>query len=151
MLSINYLHEKKFIYRDLKPNNIMIDESKTVYIIDFDRMIDNDNDQHTTDFSLTFAAPEINKNEFTDKNDIYSIGQMIYYIMCEKKYECEAQDNIYEKYGKNEHFVSIYKSCINVEANQRPSISDLLFEFYAIFYQHINKYFRLFNLFIKIL
>lgn len=28
------------IYRDLKPNNVMIDENKTAVLIDFDRLIE---------------------------------------------------------------------------------------------------------------
>ena len=40
MIIIEFLHRKGFVYRDLKPNNIIIDENKTAILIDFDRMIE---------------------------------------------------------------------------------------------------------------
>ena len=56
ILIIEYLHENHFVYRDLKPNNVIIDENKNIYVIDFDRMInidDNPNDEnHTASFTL---------------------------------------------------------------------------------------------------
>ena len=36
MLSIVFLHLNGYIYRDLKPSNIMIDSNKTAILIDFD-------------------------------------------------------------------------------------------------------------------
>ena len=34
-----YLHHNNLIYRDLKPNNMILDHNKTVVFIDFDRML----------------------------------------------------------------------------------------------------------------
>lgn len=34
-----YLHHNNLIYRDLKPNNMILDHNKTVVLIDFDRML----------------------------------------------------------------------------------------------------------------
>ena len=39
LLIIQYLHSKEYVYRDLKPNNVIIDNNKTAILIDFDRMI----------------------------------------------------------------------------------------------------------------
>ncbi len=33
MLAIEYLHERKFIYRDIKPENIMVNESVSYFNI----------------------------------------------------------------------------------------------------------------------
>ena len=39
LLVLIYLHHHHFIYRDLKPNNIIVDRSNTIILIDLDRMI----------------------------------------------------------------------------------------------------------------
>lgn len=38
ILVLKYLYDNKFVYRDLKPNNIMINKNKNAILIDFDRM-----------------------------------------------------------------------------------------------------------------
>ena len=42
MHAIKYLHDSDLIYRDLKPDNIMIDSDKTVILIDFDKIKRNE-------------------------------------------------------------------------------------------------------------
>lgn len=77
---IDYIHNNKFIYRDLKPNNLIVDNNKNIVLIDFDRMIKkpnlDDSDQMTLSFSHVYCAPEIINSSLniTEKADIYSIG-----------------------------------------------------------------------------
>ena len=42
MHAIKYLHDCDLIYRDLKPDNIMIDSDKTVILLDFDKIKRNE-------------------------------------------------------------------------------------------------------------
>lgn len=77
MIALKYLHDNKFIYRDLKPNNIMIDLLKTAILIDFDRMIDMSDDVLIDDHSSlihNYLSPELSEgNPYSNKTDIYSL------------------------------------------------------------------------------
>lgn len=77
MITFEYIHNNKLIYRDLKPNNIIIDSKGVAILIDFDRMVyecegyKNDN---ISALSSSYIAPEIqNCFSFSNKADIYSI------------------------------------------------------------------------------
>ena len=39
LLTIRFLQMKKYIYRDLSPNNLIIDQNNNLYLIDFNKMI----------------------------------------------------------------------------------------------------------------
>ncbi|KAK8887072.1 hypothetical protein M9Y10_038108 [Tritrichomonas musculus] len=139
MLIIQYFHSKKFVFRDLKPSNIMIDENKTVVIIDFDRMINSSSkinkDDVTKNFTPEYSAPEINKGQISIENDIYSLGKVISFIM--KSKEEEEEDNFSTKFPD---IFDICKRCTNDNVKLRPSINDLICEFYLKFSSHINSY-----------
>lgn len=83
MIVIEFLHRNHFIYRDLKPNNVMIDENKTAVLIDFDRMIQFKDRKYTytNDFSSLFIAPEVNLENYSYECDIYSLGLIMFYII----------------------------------------------------------------------
>jgi len=79
--AIEYLHKKKYLHRDIKPNNIMITKSGPV-LLDFGttKHIKYKNDI----VNITYGFSPI---EFYDKNrphgnysDIYSIAATIYYL-----------------------------------------------------------------------
>ena len=117
---INYFHKNEFVYRDLKPNNIIIDDYKRAFLIDFDRMLnygdDRNDDKFTCDFSSLFMAPEACQGNVKYENDIYSLGKMIAYL--------------------NKDLESIYSNCID-EIEKRPSVFDLMFVLFTN--QNVNN------------
>lgn len=68
MVVIEYIHYNGFIYRDIKPDNFIVDENKSLYLIDFDEMIKKSsldlNSEFTTNFQSEFVAPEIVEGKF---------------------------------------------------------------------------------------
>ena len=42
MIVFKYFHDNGYIYCDLKPDNVMIDNNKNIVLIDLDRLIKND-------------------------------------------------------------------------------------------------------------
>ena len=132
LLTFEHFHDNLlFVYRDLKPDNVIISQDKDAFIIDFDRMVKmsdmNSYDEHTADFQTVYVAPEVNLGEIDFKNDIYSIGQMIYYIMNEKK-PCSDNNSM-----NDEKLFSIYKRCTDNDRNNRPHVIGILLELYILF------------------
>lgn len=72
-----------FSNRDISIGLILqiIDQNKTSVLIDFDRMITSNHGLFSCEFTMYYSAPEINSDNATSKCDIYSLGQIIYFIM----------------------------------------------------------------------
>lgn len=87
---LRYLHENrapKVIYRDLKPQNVMLNGRGDIKLLDFgiSREITKDYDmRNTTQLgSIGFAAPECTLEEgfwFDERSDIYALGRVLYYL-----------------------------------------------------------------------
>ena len=140
ILSVKCLHEKNFISRDLKPNNIIIDQYKTAVLIDFDNVISADiKTELTSDFGSVYAAPEINSQAISLKSDIYSIGKIMFFIMNEKIPTSSQSIEIpyFEEYPDMKQ---LYLRCISQNPDSRPSIIELYDTFQKIFEKQTHIY-----------
>lgn len=69
LYAIESIHSKNGIYRDFNLNNIMINDNKKPFLIDFDRVV-NVSEQSTFDFASESVAPD---SHFTEKSDVFSL------------------------------------------------------------------------------
>ena len=108
---IKYFHSNNYIYRDLKANNIIIDENKSAVLIDLDRLIEYDPSiVHTSDLINASENPSFD-------DDIRCLRETIQFILQ------ETEDS---HYAANE-----ISKMFNEEANL--SISDIIDVFDTIF------------------
>ena len=82
VLAIEYLHKINVIYRDLKPENVLIGEDNHIVLVDFGLVKEdiNDNDL-TSSFCGTpaYIPPEmLNKKNVGKSADIYGLGAVLY-------------------------------------------------------------------------
>lgn len=85
--AVNYLHCKGVVHRDLKPENILLDkdtENPRVTIIDFSTAtVKPLNGMLTQNVGTPYyMAPEVIKGSYDQKCDVWSLGVMIYVLLC---------------------------------------------------------------------
>lgn len=150
MIIFEYLHHNKLIYRDLKPNNIILDHNKTVVLIDFDRMLKKSsidpNNETTKNFDHYYLAPEIGEiNDISYEADIYSLGLIIYFIIFEKDPVYQTNDenslkNLFSEFPEDYTNIKyICEKCTKHNPKSRPTISQLIIYFYNTFYMQISQ------------
>ena len=85
ILAIQYLHEKKFIFRDIKPENIMVLENGYIKLIDFGTATELKDKDKTNSIIGTpqYMAPEVILGDsYSFEVDYWSIGICLYEFCC---------------------------------------------------------------------
>lgn len=80
-----YLHARAVIHRDLKPDNILVEQkSKSVKIVNFglsEKLIKGGNKGVAKVRSVFYSAPEIDEGKCSEKSDIWSMGVILYLML----------------------------------------------------------------------
>jgi cGMP-dependent protein kinase len=85
ILAIQYLHEKKYLFRDIKPENIMVLENGYIKLIDFGTAtILKDKDKTNSIIGTPqYMAPEVILGDsYSFEVDYWSIGICLYEFCC---------------------------------------------------------------------
>ena len=88
--AVAYCHEKGIIHRDLKPENILIESSEEknkdffhIKVIDFGTCEILKKSKLTEQIGTSFyIAPEVLKNGYNEKCDLWSCGVILYILLC---------------------------------------------------------------------
>ena len=150
LLAIDYLHKKKVIYRDIKPENIMVNDIGYIKIIDFGTVKEIKERTSTIIGTPHYMAPEIVKGGgYTFQVDIWSIAICMYEFFCGRLPFGEDYDDpmmVYKSVMSEElefpHYVHDEAFMILLEKMLRKSPTNRLWKF-----QHIKQdpYFKGFD------
>ncbi|KAM7542086.1 hypothetical protein Aperf_G00000018708 [Anoplocephala perfoliata] len=142
MCALGKLHELNIVHMNVKPGNILIQESGHVMLTNFDRSIDLSGDDPVITnvcFSgtLKYIAPEImHRVVITTKADIWCLGMLMCSLVSnptratndQEELKKMAQKGAYniEKHGQlSGNLQTFLKLCLTIEYPERPNISEL--------------------------
>lgn len=83
--AINHCHANGVVHRDIKPENVMIGKDGEYKLIDFglSSRVSSKNSKMTAIAGTPYyMAPEVIEGEYTSMCDIWSLGVMMYVLLC---------------------------------------------------------------------
>lgn len=138
LLALNYLHEKDIIHRDIKLENILIDQNMTIKLCDFGWCSPPDDpERNLLAGTYEYMAPEVIKRQkYGVKVDIWSLGVLAFELLHQyTPFKGRSTADISGKIIKGEFtlgyhispkFRDLIQSCLEYNPSSRPSTTSLL-------------------------
>ena len=139
--ALRHLHKKGIIYRDLKPENVMLDDKGHIKLIDLGVSTKiTDEKEKTIIGTLDYIAPEVlNDNDYCTENDWWSFGILMFQVLLgytpyqgrtfeEMKKEISEKDILNEPKLKELSFnaCDLISSLLVVDKKKRISERDII-------------------------
>lgn len=138
--AVRYCHEKNFVHRDLKLENILLTSNLNVKLIDFGftRSVQTDNLLDTYCGSIAYAAPEmITASKYNGPEvDIWSLGVILYTLVCGYlPFDDDNEATVRRKIVDNEYILpefleddtkDLISSILQTSGSERITIKNLL-------------------------
>ncbi|CAG9311323.1 PKG_8 [Blepharisma stoltei] len=124
---LEHLHERELIYRDLKPENVMIDEEGYPKLIDFGTAKFVHGRTYTTVGTPHYMAPEIIVGSgYSALVDWWSLGIMVYEFIFGSVPFGEEEDEPYEVYQRILEHRLQFPNTLDPTSQVKPLIQQLL-------------------------
>ncbi|CAG8456443.1 4923_t:CDS:2 [Ambispora gerdemannii] len=132
--AIQHLHGNKIVHRDIKDENVILDENGNVQLIDFgsSAYIKEGKKYDTFCGTLDYAAPEVLTGKKYDgpPQDIWALGILLYTLIYKENPfynidEIIARD-LRIPYILSEGSIDLVKRTLNRDVDLRPTIDDVL-------------------------
>lgn len=99
LIILEHIHERDIVYRDLKPENVMVDEAGYLKLIDFGTAKIIQSRTFTIVGTPHYMAPEIILNNgYGHSVDYWSLGVMLYEFVCGKVPFGDDKEDPYDIY-----------------------------------------------------
>ena len=77
-----WLHDHDIVHGDIKPENCLLDASMDLRLIDFGSVVRGGRAKHSGIGSPLYTAPEVRGSVYTPACDMWSIGVVLYVMLC---------------------------------------------------------------------